>query len=137
MIKDKLNKRIVEGLNYLASTDFTKVEDGRHDLTDYLYANIQTYQTKEDALFEAHRDYIDIQYIISGEEKIGVTDYSSCTEAIAYDKEKDIEFLNGEGEYYLLKEGEYMILYPQDAHKPSISLNNQSTVRKVVVKVRI
>lgn len=137
MIKDKLNKRIVEGLNYLASTDFTNVEDGRHDLTDYLYANIQTYQTKEDALFEAHRDYIDIQYIISGEEKIGVTDYSSCTEAIAYDKEKDIEFLNGNGEYYPLKEGEYMILYPQDAHKPSISLNNQSTVRKVVVKVRI
>lgn len=137
MIKDKLNKRIVEGLNYLASTDFTKVEDGRHDLTDYLYANIQTYQTKEDALFEAHRDYIDIQYIISGEEKIGVTDYSSCTEAIAYDKEKDIEFLNGNGEYYPLKEGEYMVLYPQDAHKPSISLNNQSTVRKVVVKVRI
>lgn len=137
MIKDKLNKRIVEGLNYLASTDFTKVEDGRHDLTDYLYANIQTYQTKEDALFEAHRDYIDIQYIISGEEKIGVTDYSSCTEAVAYDKEKDIEFLNGNGEYYPLKEGEYMILYPQDAHKPSISLNNQSTVRKVVVKVRI
>ena len=137
MIKDKLNKRIIEGLNYLSTTDFTKVEDGRHDLTDYLYANIQTYQTKEDALFEAHRDYIDIQYIISGEEKISVTDYSSCTEAVAYDKEKDIEFLNGEGEYYPLKEGEYMILYPQDAHKPSISLNNQSTVRKAVVKVRI
>ena len=137
MIKDKLNKRIVEGLNYLLTTDFAKVEDGRHDLADYLYANIQTYQTKEDALFEAHRDYIDIQYIISGEEKIGVADYSSCTEAIAYDKEKDIEFLNGNGEYYPLKEGEYMILYPQDAHKPSISLNNQSTVRKVVVKVKI
>ena len=137
MIKDKLNKRILEGLNYLSSTDFVNVEDGRHELTDYMYANIQTYQTKEDALFEAHRDYIDIQYIISGEEKIGVTDYSNCTEAIAYDKEKDIEFLNGEGEYYPLKEGEYMILYPQDAHKPSISLNNQSTVRKVVVKVLI
>lgn len=137
MIKDKLNKRIIEGLNYLSSTDFVNVEDGRHELTDYMYANIQTYQTKEDALFEAHRDYIDIQYIISGEEKIGVTDYSNCTEAIAYEKEKDIEFLNGEGEYYPLKEGEYMILYPQDAHKPSISLNNQSTVRKVVVKVLI
>lgn len=137
MIKDKLNKRILEGLNYLSSTDFVNVEDGRHELTDYMYANIQTYQTKDDALFEAHRDYIDIQYIISGEEKIGVTDYSNCTEAIAYDKEKDIEFLNGEGEYYPLKEGEYMILYPQDAHKPSISLNNQSTVRKVVVKVLI
>ena len=137
MIKDVLNKRIVEGLNYLASTDFANVEDGRHELTDYMYANIQTYQTKEDALFEAHRDYIDIQYVISGEEKIGITDYSSCFEAIAYDKEKDIEFLHGEGEFYPLRAGEYIILYPQDAHKPSISLNNQSTVRKVVVKVLI
>lgn len=137
MIKDKLNKRVVDGLNYLKSTDFSKVEDGRHELNENMYVNVQTYQTKDDALFEAHRDYIDIQYIISGEEKIGVTKYSGCTEAIPYDKEKDIEFLNGHGEFYPLLEGEYMILYPEDAHKPSISLNNQSTVRKAVVKVKI
>lgn len=137
MYKDKLNARVIEGLVYLNSVDFTKIEDGRHEINENMYVNVQTYQTKDDALFEAHRDYIDIQYVIEGEEKIGVTPYSQCTEAITYDKEKDIEFLNGHGEFYPLHKGEYMILYPQDAHKPSISLNNQSTVRKAVVKVKI
>ena len=137
MYKDKLNARVIEGLEYLKSADFTKIGDGRHEINENMYINVQTYQTKEDALFEAHRDYIDIQYVIEGEEQIGVTDYSNCSEAITYDKEKDIEFLNGDGEYYPLNAGEYMVLYPCDAHKPSISLNNQSTVRKAVVKVKI
>ena len=137
MIKDKLNKKVVDGLEFLAKTDFSRLEDGRHVINDYMYVNVETYQTKEDALFEAHRDYIDIQYIISGEEKIGVTKYSDCTENTPYDKERDIEFLNGEGEFYPMKTGDYMILYPTDAHKPSISLNEKATVRKAVVKVRV
>lgn len=137
MIKDKLNKRVVEGLEFLAKTDFSKLEDGRHVINDYMYVNVETYQTKEDALFEAHRDYIDIQYIISGEEKIGVVRYSDCKENIPYDKERDIEFLNGEGVFYPMRTGDYMILYPTDAHKPSISLNEKATVRKAVVKVQV
>lgn len=139
MIKDKLNKKVVEGLEFLAKTDFSRLEDGRHVINDYMYVNVETYQTKEDALFEAHRDYIDIQYIISGEEKIGVARYSDCKENIPYDKERDIEFLDltGESEFYPMMAGDYMILYPTDAHKPSISLNEKATVRKAVVKVRV
>ncbi len=137
MIKDKLNNRIIEGLEFLSKTDFSKLTDGRHVISDYMYVNVETYQTKSDALYEAHRDYIDIQYIISGEEKIGVTKYSDCTENTPYDKERDIEFLNGEGEFYPMRTGDYMILYPTDAHKPSISLNEQTTVRKAVVKVKL
>ena len=137
MIKDKLNNRIIEGLEFLYKTDFSKLTDGRHVISDYMYVNVETYQTKSDALYEAHRDYIDIQYIISGEEKIGVTKYSDCTENTPYDKERDIEFLNGEGEFYPMRTGDYMILYPTDAHKPSISLSEQTTVRKAVVKVKL
>ena len=138
MIKDKLNKKVVEGLEFLAKTDFSRLE-GRHVINDYMYVNVETYQTKEDALFEAHRDYIDIQYIISGEEKIGVARYFDCKENIPYDKERDIEFLDltGESEFYPMRTGDYMILYPTDAHKPSISLNEKATVRKAVVKVRV
>ena len=140
MIKDKLNKKIINGLNYLVSTDFSSIEDGRYEINEYAYVNIQTYQTKENALFEAHKEYIDIQYVIEGEEKIGVANIDDCTPEISYDKEKDIEFLNlktNKSTYYPLTKGEYMILYPQDAHKPSITLNSKSTVRKAVVKVKI
>jgi len=147
MIKDELKKyknyknldnNIKKGLEFLENTDFSALDDGRYELFDDNYVNIQTYNTKEDADFEAHRDYIDIQYIISGEERIGVTSYSSCTTTVPYNKEKDIEFLKGNGKYFELKEGEFMILYPKDAHKPSISIDksNSVKVRKAVVKIK-
>lgn len=137
MIKDVLNKKIIKGLNYLISTDFETMQDGRHVINEDMYVNIQTYQTKQEALFEAHRKYIDIQYIIEGKEQIGVTEYSNCTEVVPYDKENDIEFLTGEGDFHILNKGEYMILYPSDAHKPSITHIAQSTVRKAVLKIKV
>ena len=100
-----------------------------------MFVNIQTYMTKDDANYEAHRKYADIQYIISGSEKIGVTDYKTCSTVIAYDEANDIEFLSGTGNDVVLKEGEFVILYPEDAHKPSISINESTQVRKAVVKV--
>ena len=137
---NNLSEFLKIGLDYIKNTDFDKLEDGRYSINgEDIYINIQTYKTKENADFEAHRNYIDIQYVISGEEKIGVTDYVNCNTTVEYNDDKDIEFLNGVGEYYELKTGDFMILYPTDAHKPSISIdtNNPETVRKAVVKVHI
>ena len=128
-----------EGFDFLKNADFSKLDDGKHILSEKLYVNIQTYTTKNSANFEAHREYIDIQYLISGQEKIGVAELSNCTNKIPYDKFKDIEFLEGVGTDYILNRGEFMVLYPEDAHKPSISvdINNPQIVRKAVVKVKI
>lgn len=137
---NNLSEFLKIGLDYIKNTDFNKLEDGRYSINgEDIYINIQTYKTKENADFEAHRNYVDIQYVISGEEKIGVTDYANCNTTVEYNDDKDIEFLNGVGEYYELKTGDFMILYPTDAHKPSISIdtNNPETVRKAVVKVHI
>lgn len=146
MYKEKLSnvnysefsENIQKGLEYLKNADWKALKDGRYEIDgDNIYINIQTYQTKPDADFEAHRKYIDIQYIISGEEKIGVVDYLACTTSIPYNEVNDIEFLKGSGKYYNLKKGEIMILNPEDAHKPSISvdLDKPKKVRKAVVKV--
>ena len=134
----ELDKNLVKGLEFLSNTDWELINDGKHIISDEIYVNIQTYVTKDDADFEAHREYIDIQYILSGEELIGVTDYKKCETTIPYDKEKDIEFLSGEGFYENLSKGEFMILYPNDSHKPSISIdkNSPQKVRKAVVKVK-
>ena len=147
MIKDRLenakiyyglSEKIKKGFNWLINTDFTQIQDGRYEIDERLYANVQTYDTKEDALFEAHREYIDIQYIIEGEEKIGIVNYNNCKSEIPYDKVKDIEFLDStDGEWISLNKGEFIMLYPQDAHKPSINLHKKTNVRKVVVKVGI
>lgn len=149
MIKDKIENAkiyynlsgdIKLGLNWLETTDLNKLEDGKYIIKDSnVYASIQTYETKTDANYESHRKYIDIQYLIKGEEKIGVTDLSNCKTCIEYDKERDLAFytINTQDEYIELKEGSFAIFYPHDAHKPSIAIKQPSTVKKVVVKVAI
>ena len=130
---------IKNGLKYLRDTDFSALSDGRYEISDNMYVNIESYQTKLDGDYEAHKNYVDIQYVISGEEKIGVTDYFFCASKVPYDSERDIEFLTADlGSYIYLKENEFMILYPQDAHKPCISINAEPvSVRKSVVKVKV
>ena len=144
MIKDKIENytkyndidtNIKKWLIFLASADFSEMSDGKHIIDDKNYINIQTYQTKETSDYEAHRDYIDIQYIIKGKERIGVQPYNLCEPKIPYDKEKDIEFLTGEDDFIEMNEGDFMVLYPEDAHKPSIYLNEVSEVRKAVLKI--
>ena len=149
MIKDRLensnlyhnlSENLSKGFSWLQKNDLKNLKDGKYDIDgNKIYASIQTYETKEDAKYEAHRKYIDIQYIVNGEEKIGVTDLSNCISCTNYDESKDIEFFDIEkkDEYLDLDEGYFMILYPQDAHKPSISKDKTSTVKKVVVKVAI
>lgn len=133
------NQKINKAIDYLKNTNFNNMPDGKINIDDEIWANLQTYYTKDDALFEAHRKYIDIQFMLAGQEKISVCDYKNCSSAIPYDEEKDIEFLNSsDWKDIEMHTGDFLILYPEDAHKPSISINNEKHhVRKLVIKVPI
>ena len=120
--------------------------DGKHIIDgDKIFANVQSYDTKDDAPFEGHRKYIDIQYMINGEEKVGVTDYSNCSTKEEYDEEKDIEFLKEITklfkQYIKLQRNtdmkDFLIFFPQDAHQPALDNNKKRFVKKVIVKVAI
>ena len=149
MIKDKLqnakiyynlSENLKKGFQWLEKTDLDQLEDGRYEINgNNVYASVQTYETKLEANYESHRKYIDIQYIISGEEKIGVTDLSNCNTCIEYDGDRDLEFynINCKEEYIELSEGIFAIFYPHDAHKPSIAIDAPTIVKKVVVKVAV
>lgn len=149
MIKDKLKNaetyyalsdRLVVGFEWLKNTNLDSLEDGKYEILGQdVYANVQTYETKDSAPYESHRKYIDIQYMINGKEIIGVTDYTNCSIKDIYDEDRDIEFLNYDTneKQQILNNGEFIVLFPQDAHQPSISYNEKATVKKVVVKVLI
>ena len=149
MIKDKLinakiyynlSENIKKGLIWLEKASLDIIEDGKYDIDgSSVYASVQTYTTKEEANYESHRNYIDIQYVINGKEKIGVTDISNCETCIEYDSERDLEFynINCLEEFLEISEGQFLILYPHDAHKPSIAIDKKTTVKKVVVKVKV
>lgn len=149
MIKDKLKNaetyyalsdRLIVGFEWLKNTNLDSLEDGKYEILGQdVYANVQTYETKDSAPYESHRKYIDIQYMINGKEIICVTDYTNCSVKDIYDEDRDIEFLNYDNneEQHILNNGEFIVLFPQDAHQPSISYNEKATVKKVVVKVLI
>ena len=134
-----LGEGIAAALRYLQNTDATKVEPGRYALDgDQLFAMVQQYDTKpkEQGFWEAHRKYIDVQYVAQGLEHMGFAHLNQLRPQ-PYDEEKDFLKLEGEGEFVLMRAGTFVILGPEDAHMPGMAVAAPQPVRKVVVKVRI
>lgn len=102
----------------------------------------QAYQTKSraDGIFESHRRFIDIQVIYEGEEQIEVADAARLTVRQPYDGERDFLLYHDHPDASLLRlfPGEAAILFPQDAHMPTLRIHAAPVrVRKVVVKVPV
>lgn len=135
-----LGENIKKGLQYLENNDLSEVENGKIKIDgENLFVSIQDYDSKplSEGRFEAHKKYIDIQYIIKGTEKLGFTNIGNCTPTTAYDEEKDIVFLGGEGDFAVAKEGSFLIFTPEDAHMPGLCVEKQGYIKKAVVKVMV
>lgn len=134
-----LSKNLATGLRFLAETDFSKYAPGDNIPIDgdEVYAFIQEYETKVvNDTPEAHRKYADIQYLISGEEYIGVAPLSTMTEEVEAHPERDIWFYHGQTEQVRIGNGRFLVAFPEDAHAPSVAVGTPETVRKCVVKFR-
>ncbi len=116
---------------------------GRHDIDgDNCFALVQTYSSKPlaQAKFEAHRKYIDIQFIQSGAETLLWAPLSALTVTTEpYVEERDVAFFATPSQFtpLTLKTGEFAIFYPTDGHAPCLECGMASEVRKVVIKVRV
>lgn len=125
-------------LKFLKNTDFSGVEPGKYPLSGGgAYANVQEYLTRDEGLFEAHRKFIDIQYIVSGSEYIDVAPIESITEVKdSYNNENDIMFFNVGGfKRRVADAGTYLVLFPSDGHRPCMKIEKSAPVKKIVVKI--
>ena len=118
-------------------------QDGRYDIKgDDMYAIVSSYRTKTDNRlpFEAHRKYIDAQFLLSGEERIDVIQTKRFKIKDRYSPEKDILFIHCPPKYssILLGPGQFVLLYPHDFHRPGQSPSGQpDEARKLVIKIRV
>ncbi len=131
-----------KGFDFIKKAVSENLPEGRYELdgTD-VYAFIQQYTSKPEAesSFEAHKRYIDIQYIVSGVEVMDFADASEMKVKTEYSDEKDVGFFldSDNAGRIIVREGEYGIFFPWDAHKPGMCKDNKpDTVRKIVVKVK-
>ena len=139
ILYEKIHKSLDLAFSFLRSTDLKSLSPGRLELQgDSVYALVQEYTTKseEQGKWEAHKQFIDIQYIVEGVEKIG---YSSLTNLHLgdYFPERDFQSATGEGQWIRLRSGSFVVFFPQDAHMPGLSDRSPSSVKKVVIKCMI
>ncbi|MGV8095497.1 MAG: YhcH/YjgK/YiaL family protein [Mangrovibacterium sp.] len=119
--------------------DLTTVKVGKYALKgDETVAVISEYQTKkiEEAKWESHRKFIDLQYIISGEEKMGVLPLKKAILSSDYQEDKDVIFFGEQdGEYYVANPDIFFLFFPDDVHRPCIHTGDSRPVKKLVVKI--
>jgi len=91
---------------------------------------------KEDAKFEAHDHFIDIQVCPAGSETLGWKPRNKCNDIkVSYNTEKDVTFFSDQPDtYFQLHEGQFAIFYPEDVHAPMIG---EGLIKKLVVKVKL
>jgi len=106
-----------------------------------MFASINTYATKspEELSFEAHRKYIDVQIVLKGRERIDVTQRTDLPVRQAYAENTDVMFYDPPTNFTSLfvEPGQFVVLYPHDAHRPNITADVPTEVRKLVVKIRV
>ncbi len=133
-----LDEKIELALNFLKNKDFSSMRPGRYQISGddifYMISNYKTIPVK-DGMLEGHKEYIDIQSVITGSELIGYVPLSNQPETKAYNSEKDYTLYKGHVSLIQMKPGMFAIFYPNDLHMPGLS-DMEVKVKKLVIKVK-
>jgi YhcH/YjgK/YiaL family protein len=128
-----------QGFAFLARPDLAELATGRYELDGervFALINRDPGRGRRGARLEAHRKYIDIQYLVDGSEEIGWRPLDSCRQVVEpYSPERDIGFFADEPlAWVTLPVGGFMIFYPSDAHAPLAATGDNV---KAVIKVAV
>lgn len=130
--------KLPSAFEWLAAHAGERLAPGRIELGDGLYALVQELETKPvaDAVWESHRRYIDVQYLIEGDEVMGWAPEPSLEPSAAYDESRDCRFYRAADSTLLsLKPGMFAVFFPQDGHATGLHRTTGGKLRKIVVKV--
>lgn len=124
---------------FVAENNMMELQCGKHEIAgEEFYVNIIEYETKneKECMWEAHRQYLDVHYLISGEEiiKISSVDHMLIDK---YFEENDYVKLEGEAQHSVtLKENEFLVLFLEDAHKTGCCSEIPMKVKKAIFKIK-
>ncbi len=130
---------IHRALSYINDLDFQNLPTELLEIDgNKITAKLQTRETKplEECKFEAHRRYIDIHITLSEVEGIGIRNTAELESEGSYDPEHDIEFFTGDHHCLcFIHPGEFLVCFPNDAHKVAIMKTSPSVVKKFIIKI--
>lgn len=135
------NEKIKVVCDYLAKTDIHALEVGKYDVGEgvRVVVNAFTPKTRDAARWETHKKYIDLQYLIEGDESMGYLPVEEV-EAAEYDAEKDVSHpvpkAGASVSEIALTTGCFAFLEPRDAHRPSVRLHTDAS-KKLIFKIPV
>jgi YhcH/YjgK/YiaL family protein len=135
-----LPPRLRQALEWLRATDLRALPTGRQAIDgDNLFALVQEYTTRGagDCRWEAHRMYTDVQYVVSGAERMGYAHIADARELEAYDAARDVAFFEPGDDFVTVRAGMFAVFTPDDVHAPCGAAGRPAPVRKIVVKAAI
>ena len=135
-----LQEDVLKCLEYTKAHDLLNFEKGSHEIDgDRLFVNIVEYETTtpENRFWEAHKDYLDLHFMLSGKEQIDVNfiDNMEQKEFVLKD-----DFLPLEGEpnsHVVLTKGDFLICYPTDGHRTAVQVGEPMRIKKAIFKIKI
>ena len=128
--------------DFIMSNDLEKTPPGRYTLKGDIYYMVQNYETKPESegFFEAHRKFIDLQYVVSGKERHNYAHLSNLKVREQYNAEKDMASYDGDGTScsLILNKGFFAVYFPEDAHMPNLRIGKDpEKMIKVVFKIPV
>ena len=127
-------------IEFLRRSDLSSMEEGRYELADGAYASIQVYTTNPRSRcdYESHRKYVDVQFLLLGKEWIYVSSPDLLEVTHPYVTNEDCARYEGEAASRVLaRPGSFVVLFPHDAHMPTVAVDSPRRVKKVVVKLPV
>lgn len=141
-----ISPKLEKAFAWLNSHDLVELPHGRTDIDgDDIYINRSSFTSKsrQEAKWEIHHHYLDIQMVVCGQEQMDVTPAALTTNVDEYNATTDYHQVQSkEGESYqtiLMVPGQMTIVFPEDAHRPAIHGDccTAAPIEKAVVKIRI
>lgn len=138
---DDLAKICPKAKSFIDEHDLDAIADGRYDLGEGDFVNVISTFTRprEESQYESHVNYIDIQMPIEGYELCEVAPIEAAKVSKPYSEEADIAFHSNAHEdmQYLLEPGCFIMLMPEDAHMPTLAIDESAPIKKAVFKILV
>jgi YhcH/YjgK/YiaL family protein len=134
-----LGSKFQKAFSFITDPELMLLDNGKYEIDgDNAFALVSEYKTKDelDGKLEAHRKYIDIQFLAKGTELIGYAPFYRQKVITEYNEEKDVVFFNGDRSFIKMEQGMFAVLFPYELHMPGIKSSMREDVKKVVVKVK-
>lgn len=137
---EQVHNQIKNIIDFLENFDKNDFKTGRIDINNNLFASLQTYEPLEASKkdFEVHKDYIDLQYLVTSSERIDFATEDSYGKTYEMDKDGDFFLTNDIANFskLILNEGDFAIFFPGEFHKPGCTLEKSVEVKKIVFKIK-